>query len=82
MAELLSKATTDFHVWTRETFTEPRILLQNDRTLQFAGRYVNANDPTFVFTSYSITMCKKDGVSSENLEVMQVRREISFQVIF
>jgi hypothetical protein len=37
-----------------------------------SGFYLNVNDSTPVFTSYSTNMCKKHEVSSEILVVMQV----------
>ena len=61
---------------------EPCILLQIDSTVQSSGCYLNADDLTYVFTSHSIMMCKKDGVSKENLNLIEANGGVNFQLIF
>ena len=82
MSDLLWKVTTGLHVWTDGTFNDKRILLQIDTAALSSDCYVNANDPRSLFTSYSITIRKQDGVVSENCEVMQDHRGVNFQAIF
>ena len=62
---------TWLHVLTGGTLIEPRILLQIDRTVLSSDCHVNAKNSTSMFTYYSITICKQDGVASERHEVMQ-----------